>query len=233
MEESANATRLIPAYDADAQRPEDIYPLHNIIPEMEWVAIDSLLPKLKNAADDRARARLLPHARSDWLRQHLMLVYSSSKPKAKIVFVPFLRRIPLSLHKPGLKQKNANLRLGDLRIPRCSGEKCPRKNHAVGASGSCSGSCGRQPSFPVYGDTQRIHCVSWSLYLRYRGSCEECRARITSDNETSLLTHLFSLCLKVDDYATDTTLLAADLKMPPTRCDPSSIDRHSGLLKSP
>jgi DNA-directed RNA polymerase I subunit RPA49 len=40
---------------------------------------------------------------------------------------------------------------------------------------------------------------------------------MTSDNETSLLTHLFALCLKVDDYATDTALIATDLKMPPTR----------------
>src|SRR5579863_9199518 len=92
MEESANATRLIPAFDVDAQRPEDIYPLHNIIPETEWAALDSLLPKLKNAADDRARVRMLPNARSDWLRQHLMLAYSSSKPKAKIMFVHFVSR---------------------------------------------------------------------------------------------------------------------------------------------
>ena len=40
---------------------------------------------------------------------------------------------------------------------------------------------------------------------------------MTSENETSLLTHLFSLCLKVDEYATDTTLIAADLKMSPAR----------------
>jgi DNA-directed RNA polymerase I subunit RPA49 len=99
MEESANAARLIPAYDADAQRPEDIYPLHNIIPELEWAALDSVLPKLKNAADDRARARLLPNARSDWLRQHLMLAYSSSKPKSKIVFVPIFSSYTIfSLH---------------------------------------------------------------------------------------------------------------------------------------
>lgn len=139
----------------------------------------------------------------------------------------------LASQNPVLKQKNADLRLGDVRIPRCSGETCPRKDRTVGASGTRSGSCGRRPSCPIYGDAQRIYCVSWSLFLRCRGSCEECRARITSDNETSLLTHLFSLCLKVDDYVTDTALLAADLKMAPTRCDPSLIDRHSGLLKSP
>lgn len=87
LEDSVNAARLIPAYNADAERPEDIYPLHNIVPEPEWAALGSLLPKLKNAVDDRSRARLLPNARSDWLRQHLMLAYSSPKPKSKIAFV--------------------------------------------------------------------------------------------------------------------------------------------------
>lgn len=140
---------------------------------MEWAAIDSLLPKLKNAADDHARVRLLPNARSDWLRQHLMLAYSSSKPKAKFVSVPFLHPIPLSrLTQPGLKQKNADLRLGNVRIPRHSGETCPGKDRTVGASGSRSGSRGRRPSFPIYGDAQRIYCVSRSLFLRYRGSYE-------------------------------------------------------------
>src|ERR1700677_5243827 len=37
------------------------------------------------------------------------------------------------------------------------------------------------------------------------------RAQMTTENETRLLTHLFSLCLKVDDYATDTALIAVDL----------------------
>ena len=43
------------------------------------------------------------------------------------------------------------------------------------------------------------------------------RAQMTTENETRLLTHLFSLCLKVEDYAADTALIAADLKMSTTR----------------
>ena len=161
MEESVNAARLIPAYDADAQRPGDIYPLHNIIPELEWAALDSLLPKLKHATDDRARARLLPNARSDWIRQHLMLIYSSSKPKSKIVFVPLCIIYRLfALISPIYEQKNADILLDDVRIPRCGGEECPRENRNIGASGARSGSCGRRPSFTIYGNTQRIHCVS-------------------------------------------------------------------------
>jgi DNA-directed RNA polymerase I subunit RPA49 len=83
MKDVINAARLIPAYDADAQKPEDVYPLHNIIPEQEWAALDNLLHKLKNEPDDRARVRLLPNARSNWLRQHMMLAFSAPKPKSK------------------------------------------------------------------------------------------------------------------------------------------------------
>ena len=56
---------------------------------------------------------------------------------------------------------------------------------------------------------------------------------MTSDNETTLLTHLFSLCLKIDDYATDTTLIAADLKMSPTRYVTFSSDLHDIRSNSP
>ena len=40
-----------------------------------------------------------------------------------------------------------------------------------------------------------------------------CRAKITPQMETMLLTHMFALCLRLDDYATDSTLLAKDLSM--------------------
>ena len=100
LEDSTNAARLIPAYNADAERPEDIYPLHNIVPEPEWAALDGLLSKLKSAADDRSRVRLLPNARSDWLRQHLMLAYSSPKPKSKLVFVAVITTVMRSRFIP-------------------------------------------------------------------------------------------------------------------------------------
>ncbi|KAH0833917.1 RNA polymerase I associated factor, A49-like protein [Lanmaoa asiatica] len=41
-----------------------------------------------------------------------------------------------------------------------------------------------------------------------RGSTEP---QSTSQTETLLLTHMFALCLRIDDYATDTTLIANDL----------------------
>ena len=35
--------------------------------------------------------------------------------------------------------------------------------------------------------------------------------------ETNLLTHMFALCLRVDEWATDTTILAGDLSMSVTK----------------
>lgn len=40
---------------------------------------------------------------------------------------------------------------------------------------------------------------------------------MTSQTDTILLTSMFALCLRVDDYATDTQLMATDLKLGVTR----------------
>jgi len=40
------------------------------------------------------------------------------------------------------------------------------------------------------------------------------RAHVTQEMETNLLTHMFALCLRADEWATDTTALAGDLSMP-------------------
>ncbi|KAF8496162.1 Rpa49 subunit specific to nuclear RNA polymerase I [Russula emetica] len=181
MEDSANAARLIPAYNTDAERPEDIYPLHNIVPEPEWAALDSLLSKLKKAADDRSRERLLPNARSGWLQQHLMLAYSSSKPKSKIVKMLIYASVMFAFR--GVAGRN---------VP----ERTALLERLVPA-----------PEVVVDGLLARFTETP-------RGST---KVRMTSENEASFLTHLFSLCLKVDDYATNTTLIAADLKMSPTK----------------
>lgn len=40
------------------------------------------------------------------------------------------------------------------------------------------------------------------------------RAYVTQEMEMNLLAHMFALCLRVDEWATDTTILAGDLSMP-------------------
>lgn len=44
------------------------------------------------------------------------------------------------------------------------------------------------------------------------------RPQSTSRTETLLLAHMFALCLRIDDYATDTTLLANDLSQKVATC---------------
>ena len=44
-----------------------------------------------------------------------------------------------------------------------------------------------------------------------------CRRRFSTENQIMLLTHMFALCLRVDNYATDTAILANDLKETVTR----------------
>lgn len=44
-----------------------------------------------------------------------------------------------------------------------------------------------------------------------------CSHRVTKTTETKLLTHLFALCLKVDDYASNPGVIAHDLSIPPTQ----------------
>ena len=40
------------------------------------------------------------------------------------------------------------------------------------------------------------------------------RTQVTQEMETNLLTYMFALCLRVDEWATDTTILAGDLSIP-------------------
>ncbi|KAN0142082.1 RNA polymerase I associated factor, A49-like protein [Lactarius tabidus] len=194
MEHVVNAARLIPAYNADAQRPEDVYPLHNIIPEQEWAALDNLLYKLKNEPDDRARVRLLSNSRSDWLRQQLMLAFSAPKPKSKLVKILIYASVMFTFR--GVVGKSVPDRTVIL-------ERLAPAPEAV-----VDGLLSRFTETP-------------------RGSA---KAQMTTENETCLLTHLFSLCLKVDDYAANATLIAVDLKMSSARVN--SLFRSLGCTIS-
>ena len=51
----------------------------------------------------------------------------------------------------------------------------------------------------------------------------------TTQTKTTVLTYMFALCLRVDDYATDTTLVAADLAMPATKYVPPLSSGYSSL----
>ena len=86
---AADSNRLIPPYNADAQRPQDVYALHDIIPEAEFNALP--IGAIKSAKTHPERYKLLPFDRSDWVKLQLRLIFSESKPDKTELCVSYLR----------------------------------------------------------------------------------------------------------------------------------------------
>jgi DNA-directed RNA polymerase I subunit RPA49 len=70
--------------------PDDAYPIHNIIPEQEWNALDSPLRALKSASDLSERFKCLPRVRSAWLKHHIVQVFKEgNKPRSQTLYVVY------------------------------------------------------------------------------------------------------------------------------------------------
>ena len=82
---TADSSRLIPPYNADAERPQDVYALHDIIPEAEFNALP--INAFKSASTHQERYALLPYNRSDWVKLQLRLIYSAPKPNKSDLYV--------------------------------------------------------------------------------------------------------------------------------------------------
>jgi DNA-directed RNA polymerase I subunit RPA49 len=85
--ETADSNRLIPPYDPDAEVPGDVYPLHDIIPEAEWKALS--VSAFTAAPSNNDRIALLPYSRSNWINQHLNILFAASvlnKKNLKILY---------------------------------------------------------------------------------------------------------------------------------------------------
>ncbi|THG94133.1 hypothetical protein EW026_g7279 [Hermanssonia centrifuga] len=193
---TADSNRLIPTYDENAQRPEDVYKLHDIIPEVEFNAL-SITP-LKAAATMHERKALLPHSRSNWINQHLSLIFSAPKPnKTHLKLLLYISAM--------FAFKNASKLVND---------KQALQERLKGV-----------PSVVVDGLLSRFT----------ETSRDKNQTKITPQTETMMLTYMFALCLRVDDYATDTTLLAMDLAMAATKVDPlfKSLGCKVGILSPP
>ena len=80
---AADSSRLIPRYNEDAQRSEDVYALHDIIPDAEFNAIP--VNSFKSATTSQERYALLPWDRSDWVKLQLRLLYSAPKPDKRVL----------------------------------------------------------------------------------------------------------------------------------------------------
>ncbi|KAF9228125.1 RNA polymerase I associated factor, A49-like protein [Gyrodon lividus] len=174
---TADSTRLVPAYNADAETPSEIYPLHNIIPDAEWNALSPTA--MLAASTSRERTALLPYQRSSWVNRHLDLVCAPPSPsKAHIKTLMYISTM--------MSFRNLTLRTFD--------KATIHEKLAV------------VPSIVIDGLLARFTETA-------RGSTQP---QLTSQTETMLLTYMFALCLRIDDYATDTTLIASDLSQKPS-----------------
>ncbi|KAF8549007.1 RNA polymerase I associated factor, A49-like protein [Imleria badia] len=169
---TADSTRLVPPYDPDAETPSEIYPLHNVIPEVEWKTLSP--SAIIQASSGMERKALLTYQRSNWVNQHLNLVCASPSPSKTHIKILMYISIMMSF-------RNLTIRKFDKLT-------VYEKLSAV-------------PSIVIDGLMSRFTETP-------RGSTEP---QSTSQTETLLLTHMFALCLRIDDYATDTTIIANDL----------------------
>ncbi|KAF8654770.1 hypothetical protein AX16_003425 [Volvariella volvacea WC 439] len=78
----ADENRLIPPFVESATDPADVYPLHSIIPEVEWRAISTTA--YDQASSDNERKALLPHSYSRWCNNHLSAIYQGDKKKKEL-----------------------------------------------------------------------------------------------------------------------------------------------------
>ncbi|KAH6904495.1 Rpa49 subunit specific to nuclear RNA polymerase I [Coprinopsis sp. MPI-PUGE-AT-0042] len=79
--EASDTNRLIPPFSATASLPDDIYPLHGIIPEAEWKALS--ISAFDAAQNEQERFALLPFRYSTWVKEHLKDLCKADAGKAK------------------------------------------------------------------------------------------------------------------------------------------------------
>ena len=75
---TADSARLVPSYNLEAETPSEIYPLHNVIPEVEWKILSP--SAILQASSSKDRKALLSYQHSNWVDRHLEPVCSSPSP---------------------------------------------------------------------------------------------------------------------------------------------------------
>lgn len=180
----ADVNRLIPPYDATTSNPEDIYPLHGIIPEAEWKALS--VSAFDETSNFKERMALVPHKSSDWIRAHITSVTgkSSNSQKRKLKIVVYIAAMF------AFRKLMSFVRQGE-----------GIEKHEV---------VQRMSAVPTL--------IAESLLARFSEVPRGATSHIsTAGTELNLLSHVFALCLQVDGFASDTSVLAHDLSMTPRR----------------
>ncbi|KAI9058825.1 RNA polymerase I associated factor A49-like protein [Trametes sanguinea] len=175
---AADSNRLIPPYNADAQSPDEVYSLHDIIPEAEFNALP--VSAFKSAKSLHDRIALLPFNRSDWLKLQLKLIYSAPKAnKTELKLVYYISTM-MAFYK---------------------------NSRSVGDKEALQQRLSSVPPIVLDGLISRFTEVERSTN----------KPKMTPQTETMLLTYMFALTLRVEDYAADVETIAHDLSMPPTK----------------
>ncbi|KAF5376047.1 hypothetical protein D9615_007665 [Tricholomella constricta] len=188
--EEVDKNRLIPPFDATAVEPEDIYPLHGIIPEVEWKALS--VSAFDQVAHNREKMALLPFRWSQWLFKHISTKQAESdSPKRRKKILKIVLYVSTMLAFRRSTEHGKGVTRDEL------SEKLPGV-----------------PGVVLDGLLARFTETS-------RGST---RHILTSTMQTKLLTYIFALCLKADNFATDTHSIAIDLSKSPAEVN--------GLFKS-
>lgn len=172
---TADDSRLIPPFNASAERPDDVYPITNIITDSEWKSIS--ISAILKAENDRDRVAHLPYNRSTWIKQKVQESFAGRKPRKtnlKLLFVISSMFAFYNARRNVSEREKLQERLG--RIP-----------------------------------TTLLDGLLSKFTDSARGST---KAHVTQELETTLLTHAFALCLRVDEWAADTAILAGDLSLP-------------------
>jgi len=172
---TADNSRLIPLFNAAAERPDDVYPITNVITDAEWNSIS--ISAILKAESDRDRAALLPYNRSAWIKQKVRDAFAGRKPNKTTLKLLFAISSMFAFY-------NARRNVSDK-------EKLQERLSRIPAT------------------------LLDGLFSKFTDSARgSTKARVTPEMETNLLTHMFALCLRVDEWATDTAALAGDLSMP-------------------
>ncbi|CDO68785.1 hypothetical protein BN946_scf184989.g51 [Trametes cinnabarina] len=175
---AADSSRLIPPYNADAQSPDEVYGLHDIIPEAEFNALP--VSTFKAAKSYHDRIALLPFNRSDWLKLQLKLIYSAPKANKTDLKLVYYISTMMAFHK---------------------------NSRNVGDKDALQQRLSSVPPIVVDSLISRFTEVERSTN----------KPKMTPQTETMLLTYMFALILRVEDYAADLETIAHDLSMPPTK----------------
>jgi DNA-directed RNA polymerase I subunit RPA49 len=214
--EAVDSNRLVPPFDASATDPADVYPLHGIIPEVEWKTLS--ISAFEEANSDKERQALLFFKWSDWINAHVTgkreQTQVTSKGRKKTLYVANCLSVSSMCPESEIGKYYCTYLL-------ClhSGVSCNRIER-LSRKTRCTNQCAVYlvSSSTAYAqDSLRQFVTQQSMYLLHLFPAST-PTRVnshtsTSATETNLLTHVFALCLKVDDFATDTTVLAHDLSM--------------------